>query len=395
MINNTELSRILVTCAKGIAPYLKNEISALGFPILEEKTLGIFTQGSFNDTIGLNMQLRTGLRVLYLLDEFSAYTPDELYDRLIQINWEDYIHKDGYISVTSSVSTDSIKDSRFANLKCKDAIVDRIQQKCGARPDSGPDRDKAVIFLYWKDDICAVFLDTTGEPLSKRGYRKIPMKAPMQETLAAAVILATGWDGNGPFINPMCGSGTLAIEAAFIALNKAPGLLRHNFGFMHFKQYDKEHYQSIRRDLRSKMKKTPDFDIWATDIDPGAVSAAQKNANTAGVEHLINFQVCDFTGTPVPEREGGIIVLNPEYGFRLNEEKGLAGVYKGIGDFFKTNCTNYKGYIFTGNLSLAKKVGLKTSRRLIFYNGSIECRLLEYELYTGTKKPYKTEKADP
>jgi len=395
MTNNFTTSKILVTCAKGIAPYLKNEISALGFPVLEEKTLGIFTQGSYNDTVGLNMRLRTGLRVLYQLDEFNAQTPDQLYEHLLTIKWEDYIDKDGYISVTSSVSTDTIKDFRFANLKCKDAIVDRIQQKCGRRPDSGPDRDKAVLFLYWKDNECAVFLDTTGEPLSKRGYRKIPMRAPMQESLAAAVILATGWNGTGPFINPMCGSGTLAIEAALIALDKAPGLLRHNYGFMHFKQYDMEHYKTIRQDLRSKVKKSPDFDIVATDKDPQAVAASKKNAKTAGVDHLIEFNVCDFTQTRIPEQGGGIIILNPEYGMRLNEEKSLTGVYKGIGDFFKTSCTGYKGYVFTGNLSLAKKVGLKTSRRLMFYNGSIECRLLEYELYTGTKKLYKTEKADP
>jgi len=395
MSKNSELSKILITCAKGISPYLKNEIMVLGFPVLEEKTLGIFTRGTFNDTISLNMQLRTGLRVLYQLDEFYAQTPDELYDHLYKINWEDYIFEDGYISVTSSVSTESIKDFRYANLKCKDAIVDRIQQKCSRRPDSGPDRDKAVIFLYWKEDECAIFLDTTGEPLSKRGYRKIPMKAPMQETLAAAVILATGWNGNGPFINPMCGSGTLAIEAALIALNKAPGLLRHNYGFMHFKQYDKELYKSIRQNLRSKVKKTLDFDILATDNDPKAVAASKKNAMTAGVEHLINFQVCDFAKTPIQEQGGGIIVLNPEYGIRLNEEKDLSGIYKGSGDFFKNKCTGYRGYIFTGNLTLAKKVGLKTTRRLTFYNGSIECRLLEYELYEGTKKVYKTEKANP
>ena len=142
---------------------------------------------------------------------------------------------DGYFSVTSSVHNPAINDSRFANVRCKDAIVDRMKEKCGRRPDTGPDRNRIVIHLYWKGNIGQVFIDTSGEPLSRRGYRMIPLKAPMQETLAAAVVLATGWGRDGNFINPMCGSGTLAIEAALIALQRAPGLLRSNYGFMHLK----------------------------------------------------------------------------------------------------------------------------------------------------------------
>ena len=175
------------------------------------------------DAMRLNLLIRTGHRVLFLLETFHAKNPDGLYEKISRIQWEDYIPEDGYICVTSTVETPTIQDSRFANLKCKDAMVDRIKRKCGHRPDSGPKRDQTVIHLYWKDEVCLIYLDTSGEPLSKRGYRKIPLKAPMQETLAAAVILATGWKGDGNFVNPMCGSGTLAIEAALIALERAPG----------------------------------------------------------------------------------------------------------------------------------------------------------------------------
>jgi 23S rRNA G2445 N2-methylase RlmL len=242
-----------------------------------------------------------------------------------------------------------------------------------------------VVNLYWKDDHCAVYFDTSGEPLSRRGYRKIPMKAPMQETLAAAVIMASGWNGSSHFINPMCGSGTLAIEAAFLALNRASGLLRNNFGFMHIKGFNELLWNDLRAEAKRESKKTIGCKIIATDIGRDVVEAAKKNAATAGVEHLIEFAVCDYSETSVPDG-GGIIILNPEYGQRLGQLSQLEDVYRGIGDFFKQKGAGYTGYIFTGNLDLAKKVGLRAKRRIPFFNGGIECRLLEYELYGGSRK---------
>ena len=378
-------SRLLITCAAGVAPILADELRALGFPVLEVMNLGVFTEGSLLDCVSLNLQLRTGLRVLYLLQKFRADTPDELYRGLRRLPWPEVLPVDGYLSVTSAVSTPSIQDSRFANLKCKDAIVDAMQLKYGRRPNSGPDRSHSVIFLHWKQSDASIFIDTSGEPLAKRGYRKMPFKAPMQETLAAAVILAAGWRGEGHFVNPMCGSGTLAVEAAMIALDKAPGLLRTNFGFMHIVGYDSAAYQEIRKTLRIRARKTMSGRIIATDRDPQAVAAARQNAQTAGVDHLIEFKVCDFRRTVVPAG-GGIIMLNPPYGMRMGEQKQLEGLYGAIGDFFKQSGNGYKGYIFTGNLALVKKVGLKTSRRITFYNGAVESRLLEYELYSGSQK---------
>jgi 23S rRNA G2445 N2-methylase RlmL len=380
-------TKILITCPKGIPPLLKQELQALKFPILSETVASIETEGVFNDTYALNLSLRTGHRVLFLLKKFKAKNSDELYRALSGLNWEDYIPEDGYLCVTSGVENKTIKDSRYASLKCKDAIVDRIKERRGKRPDSGPERDRSVVHLYWKDEQCAVYLDTSGEPLSRRGYRKIPLTAPMQETLAAAIVLSTGWNGNGNFINPMCGSGTLAIEAALIGLNRAPGLLRSNFGFMHIKGFSVSLWNEVREKAKEQARRSFAGGINATDISPEAVDAAKKNAVTAGVEHLIEFSVCDYADTPLPG--GGIIVMNPAYGERMGEISKLEETYKGIGDFFKQKCKGYTGYVFTGNPALAKKVSLKPKRSIPFFNSNIECRLLEYDLYEGTRKVKK------
>ena len=423
-------NKILVTCPKGVPLYLKTEIDALGFPILAELDTAIQIEGTLEDTLILNLHLRTAQRVLYQLETLSVNTPGSLYGKLNDIPWETILHDSGkasYVCVTSIVDNPLITDSRFVNVKVKDAIVDRIRDKCGKRPDSGPDKDKAVIHVYWKNDQAYVYLDTSGERLSLRGYRKIPLQAPMQETLAAAVIMATGWKGEGAFNNPMCGSGTLAIEAAFIALNRAPGLLRNNYGFMFIKGFPEALWQALRKKAKDSTKKKLPAKIIATDIDKKAVPAARQNAQTAGVEHLIEFNTCSYENTPIPE-DGGIIILNPPYGERMDatvnknqyrrakqeikqghkliicrpdqkrdkanliESKTLAkleALYQGIGDFFKRIGGGYRGYIFTGNLEMVKKVGLRTKQRIIFYNGEIECRLLEYELYAGSMKKQK------
>ncbi len=385
-------TKILITCAKGISPFLKQELRALNFPVISEMVAGVETEGAFDDTLLLNLSLRTGHRVLFPVKEFRAKNPNELYQALFGMSWEDFIPEDGYLCVTSSVDNPTIKDSRYASLRCKDAIVDRIMEKRGRRPDSGPQRDRSVVHLYWKDDHGIMYLDTSGEPLSRRGYRRIPLSAPMQETLAAAVVLATGWNGNENFINPMCGSGTLAIEAALIGLNRAPGLLRSNFGFMHLKGFRESLWHHLCDQAKKEEKKSLNGTIIATDIKPGTVEAAKKNATTAGVKRLIAFGACDYADTLLPDGRG-VIVLNPEYGERMGEVSKLGETYKGIGDFFKQKCKGYKGYVFTGNPSLAKKVSLKPSRAIPFFNGGIECRLLEYELYEGTRKVKKIRSA--
>jgi 23S rRNA G2445 N2-methylase RlmL len=432
-------SRILVTCPKGVSPYLKEEIIALGFPVRTEWDTAIQTEGTLQDTMILNLHLRTAQRVLYQLERLVVDTPEILYRKINAIPWETILHDSGkaaYVCVTSIADTPLITDSRFVNVRVKDAIVDRMRDKQGRRPDSGPDKDKAVVNVYWKNNQADVYLDTSGERLALRGYRKIPLGAPMQETLAAAVILATGWRGERNFINPMCGSGTLAIEAAFIALNRAPGFLRNNYGFMFIRNFPEDYWRELRKKAKEKILKKLPAKIIATDIDKAAVTAARNNAQTAGVDHLIEFEVCPYERTFMPEN-GGLIIFNPPYGermnafnakspskdfrkekesfaqgrkiilrkssegrpdrsrFNTNELQRLENTYQGIGDFFKKIGGGYHGYIFTGNLELIKKVGLRTKRRIIFYNGEIECRLLEYELYAGSLKHKAADKGMP
>lgn len=377
--------RVVVTCAKGVLPYLKQEMIFLGFPIMAASVAGVETEGTFEDTLKLNLYLRTAQRVLFQLEHFRAANAEELYNQASRIEWEEYLSPDEYLCVTSSVDNPSIRDSRYANVKCKDAIVDRLRKKFGRRPDSGPQRTGAVIDLFWQGTSCRIYVDTSGEPLSHRGYRKIPLKAPMQETLAAAVLLAAGWKGEGNFVNPMAGSGTLAIEAAGIALNRAPGLVRANYGFMHIKGFDRNDWDERIEKARKEIKGGFAGKIIATDISAQAVAGARKNAAAAGVEDRIEFAVCDYAETPVPGG-GGMVVLNPEYGERVGQVEKLAAVYRGIGDFFKNKCQGYRGFVFMGNVELAKKIGLKAARKVPFFNSTIECRLLEYELYPGSRE---------
>lgn len=282
------------------------------------------------------------------------------------------------------MNNEKILNTQFANVRAKDAIVDRLKDKTGTRPDSGPLRDQMVVFLHWQENQASIYLDTSGETISKHGYRKIPGKAPMNESLAAATILASNWKPNQAFINPMCGSGTLAIEAACIAANKAPGLNREKFGFHYIKGFDLETWEKLKEEAIQN-EKPIECEIIAGDNSRMAIQAAKQNAEEAGVADAITFEKKDFRDSTIPEGEG-VVFLNPEYGERLGEEKELENVYAQIGDFFKRDCKGKTGYIFTGNLNLAKKIGLRTKRRIPFMNAKIECRLLEYELYAGTKK---------
>ncbi|UCD76538.1 MAG: hypothetical protein JSV91_06355 [Phycisphaerales bacterium] len=383
-ITKKRLTRI--TCSPHLAPYLRQEVTSLGFEVQEEDHASVHVGATLPDCMRLNLQLRTALHVLWLLKRFRCPSPKALYTHIASFPWEELIANDSYFSVTSTVEHPKITNSMYPNLVVKDAIVDRITKHTGRRPDSGSDRSRIVIHLYWKDDRALVYLNTNGRRLADRGYRKMPHTAPMQETLAAAVLMAAGYDGSSPLANPMCGSGTLAIEAALIAAGRAPGLLRSNFSFMHTKLHDEHAWKSIRVEARKQAASRPPAPIVASDIDPRALTAARKNAQTAGVEHLIDFVECDFADTPLPDLPGaGIVIMNPEYGERLGQMSALEPLYGRIGDFFKQRCPGWKGCVFTGNRDLSKRIGLRASRRIPFMNAHIECRLLEYDLYAGSR----------
>jgi len=381
-------NKIVITCNKRLSAYLQSEVELLGFKPVRVFQTGVELLGTVTDCIALNLNLRCASQVLYLIKSFKAEDPQQLYNNVVEIEWEKLIDFTGYFSVSSTVNNEHIRTPLFANVKVKDAIADRIKSIKGIRPNSGAEVNKTLVHLYWQDSDADIFLDTAGETLAKHSYRKIPGKAPMLEALAASTIMATRWDKKSTFINPMCGSGTLAIEAALLATDKSPGLFRMNYGFMHIMGYDETVFFQERRKLKDKARKEIGFKIIATDISADAVDISQKNAKTAGVDHLIDFSVCDFADTPVPA-EPGIIMFNPEYGERLGVHTKLEATYKRIGDFLKKECLGYRGYVFTGNPDLAKKIGLHAARKIEFYNGKLDCRLLEYELYEGTKRETK------
>lgn len=382
-------SSITITCHKHISTYLAEEVRELGFEIKEQFITGVVVEGTLKDCIKLNLHLRCASQVLFLIHTFDANHPDDVYKNVYQIDWETYLPKDAYFSITSNVFTETINNNLYANLKVKDAIVDQLREKRCERPSTGSDLTGAVIHLHWKGDKAKLFLDTSGNSLGRHGYRKFPGRAPMLESLAAATIFASKWNKKSIVVNPMCGSGTIAIEAALMAMKKAPGFFRENYAFMHLQDYSKIDYLHEVEEMKKQVILQPTIQIIASDISRKAIETAEKNARAAGVEHLIRFEVCDFYKTTIPQENKGIIFLNPEYGERLGDMDELEKTYERIGDFLKQKCKGYYGYIFTANMHLAKKIGLKANRRLDFYNSKLECKLFEYELYDGSKKKVK------
>ncbi len=389
-IDPTKKRLTRITAAPFTVPYLRAEVEALGFEVQEEDAVGIHVGASLIDCMPLNLQLRTAQHVLWLLARFRCPSPDALYKEVAAFPWETLIANDGYVSVVSNVDHPKVTNSLYPSRVVKDAIVDRITKKTGARPDSGPDRWQTVINLFWKGDRAWIYLNTSGERLGDRGYRKLPHLAPMRETLAAAVLLAAGYDGTRPLVNPMCGSGTLAIEAALIATGRAPGLLRSNYGLLHTYLDIDEEWREARREA-GKLKRARELGpvppIVASDHDPSAIDAARRNARAAGVEQHIEFVECDFAETPMPEGVGvGDVVMNAEYGERMGEADQLPETYRRIGDYFKQRCAGWTGHVFTGSRELAGKVGLRAAKRTPFMNAHIECRLLRYEMWAGVRE---------
>ena len=398
---------IIISCAKALSRWTEQEVLSMGYKPIEvtENTVGV--RGAMRDVFRLNLQLRTAHRVLVPLLRTTCRGIRDLYEAVRSIDWENLLDADGYFSVSSIAHNRTIRDTRIPSLYTKDAIADRMRERCQQRPDSGGDNIGAAVFVYWERDEVIIYLDTSGEPLSKRGYRRIPGSAPMQETLAAACLMGMGWKGDRPFLSPMCGSGTPAIEAAMIAMNKAPGSLKGHFAFQSIKGYSRiipgekaptvaprqtagATPEQIWKEMVLEAKKKERRDnlprIIATDISPEAVDNAQTNAITAGVAEFIEFHACDFAETPVPEVSApppgetkGCVFFNPEYGIRLGDPEELKPIYARIGTFMNEKCRGWTGALITGNPDLAAQVNLYYRNRIQFFNGPIDCRLFIYE----------------
>ena len=398
---------IIISCAKALSRWTEQEVLSMGYKPIEVTENTVVVRGAMRDVFRLNLQLRTAHRVLVPLLRTTCRGIRDLYEAVRSIDWENLLDADGYFSVSSIAHNRTIRDTRIPSLYTKDAIADRMRERCQQRPDSGGDNIGAAIFVYWERDEVIIYLDTSGEPLSKRGYRRIPGSAPMQETLAAACLMGMGWKGDRPFLSPMCGSGTPAIEAAMIAMNKAPGSLKGHFAFQSIKGYGRiipgekapvvaprqtagATPEQIWKEMVLEAKKEERRDnlprIIATDISPEAVDNAQTNAITAGVAEFIEFHACDFAETLVPEVSApppgetkGCVFFNPEYGIRLGDPEELKPIYARIGTFMNEKCRGWTGALITGNPDLAAQVNLYYRNRIPFFNGPIDCRLFIYE----------------
>jgi putative N6-adenine-specific DNA methylase len=317
--------------------------------------------------------------VLVQLAVFPCATPAELYAGVHAIDWSLLITPAMTLAVDCSLRDSALTHSGFVALKTKDAVVDRIREACGSRPNVDTASPDVRINVHLHKNICTVSLDSSGEPLDRRGYRLERNEAPLRETLAAAVVALTGWDGSIPLADPMCGSGTIPIEAALVAGRVAPGLQRP-FGFQRWLDYDGRLWERLLQEAGNGIRKLPVGLITGYDQDSRALKLASRNAAKAGFEGQLHFFHAALEAFQ-PEGDAGVVIINPPYGKRLGEEEELKELYCRIGDIMKQRCRGWTGYVLTGNLELAKYIGLKAARRFVLFNGAIECRLLKYELY--------------
>ncbi len=385
-----EKRTIQINTAPGLNTFLEQELIELGYTCNKTGNTGVALEGTLNDCIDLNLKLRTAHRVLLAIKTATVNNANELYKVAYDIPWENLMEATGYVSVDSFVKNDTMLDNRFANVRIKDAIADRFMSLYNKRPDSGPTFLNTVVYLFWNKSQAIIYLDTSGPSLSKHGYRKHTTEAPLQESLACAIIMASTWDKKSTFVSPMCGSGTLAIEAAWMAQGVTPGMNRDKFAFQEIKGYNPAYFNEQLLKLNAGVKDSLPFRILASDIDESALKCAIENAKIAGVEELIDFSCEDFKDIVLPDNKGAI-VMNPPYGERLGEKPELVALYTEIGAFFK-RAPGWIGAVLSGDKELDKWIKLKPAQKTPCFNGRIECRLLRFELYEGSRRLPKEDK---
>jgi putative N6-adenine-specific DNA methylase len=371
------------------------ELVEIGAKATEKVHGGVFFEGDQDTLYRAHLWLRTGNRVLLVLWTFPVKTPDELYEKIFQFKWETFL-KDGLtFAVSCTISgrnTIQLNHSHFARLRAKDAIVDRMREKTGARPDVDAESPDLEVFLYIRDGVCTLNLDATGAPLHERGYRGRDAEAPLKETLAAAILKLAGWTPDKPFIDPMCGSGTIVAEAALMAANIAPGALREKFLFMNWPDYHEPRWKALIEEANGKRRDIPPNHLFAFDRDPAAIRQTKQTLKTLGLGADVLCDQRRFEDFVLPEGVApGVIAFNPPYGDRLGQVEELMPLYKTFGDVFKQRCQGWSAGVFTGSAELMKAIGLKTKRKVPLWNGPIECRLLTYEMYAGSARPPEPE----
>jgi putative N6-adenine-specific DNA methylase len=372
--------RYFATCGRGIEPVLADELRALGARDVAPGRGGVQFAGDKALLCQANLWLRTAIRVLRPILEVHVTSPDELYEAVRGIDWSQYMTPDHTLAVDCNVRDSQITHSKYAALRTKDAICDQFLERCGRRPSVDVDEPMIGLNLHLYRDEAVLSLESSGESLHKRGYRPIQTRAPLNEALAAALVLLTGWRGETPFVDPLCGSGTLPIEAAWIALRRPPGLTRRRFGFQGWMDFDIGLWTALRDDARRGVRKALAAPVVGSDIRRDAIHFSGSNARAAAIGHLVRFEVKDVRDFQPPAGPPGVILCNPPYGERIGEEKELVGLYRTLGEVFRERCSGWRAFVFTGNARLARQIGLRPSAEVPLFNGKIPCRLLKFEV---------------
>lgn len=373
-------NKFFVTCARGLEELVAAELLEIGISGARQERGGVSFSGEQAEGYRACLWLRTASRVLLNLAEFPCASNDELYSGVREIKWEKYLRPEMTLAVDSVLRDSSLTHSGFVALKSKDAIVDAMRDRFGSRPNVDTRNPDLRVNVHLVKNRCSISLDLAGEPLDRRGYRLDRNKAPLRENLAAALVAFSGWKGESPLFDPMCGSGTIVLEAALAASHAAPGLLRDKFGFQSWPDHDPSAWRAMLNEARERRLRELPIKLRGYDRSPGAIDMARQNATRAGVSRLVTFAPAEFSSFS-PSQSPAMIIFNPPYGERMGEIEELIPLYRTIGDILKQRCAGSTAFILCGNSDLAKHVGLKATRRIPIWNGPIECRLLKYEMY--------------
>lgn len=386
---DTSYLQFVAKTSAGLEQVLAEELKQLGAYNVEVATRAVTFEGDKRLLYKANYELRTALRILYPIATFKVNNEHQLYDAIQQIHWHEHFAIEQTFAIDGVVSGSKFNHSQYVALKAKDAIVDQFRDRFGSRPSVNTLEPDLRINIHIQEDQLTVSFDSSGESLHKRGYRYQVDKAPMNEVLAAGLILLSGWKGEKNFVDAMCGSGTIPIEAAMIAMNIPSGYYRNNFGFMKWKDFDSELWNSVWKEANEKIKDI-DIEIFASDRSVKAVEIARNNFEKAHLHkdiRLFKKHLDQLTPPAAP----GIMILNPPYGERL-EENDLIALYSNIGDSLKKQFAGYEVWIISSDFSALKHIGLKPSKKLTVFNGPLECRYAKFEVFSGSHKDFKMKK---
>ncbi len=382
MLLKTDL-RIVVSTYAGLEELLAQELRQLGGRDVEIHTRAVSCVGDKGFMYKVNFCSRLALRVMVSLTSFSIKDGDDLYREVAAIDWTEFMKVSQTFAVRCTLNSELFDTNLYPALKVKDAIADSFRSNGGKRPDVEKENPDLEVMVFINRDRCTLLLNSSGESLHRRGYRAEVDKAPLSEVLAAGIIMMSGWEPHKPLIDFMCGSGTIPIEAALMAANIPPGAFRKQFAFEKWPDFDEALYKTIREKQIERINDNP-VRIYGNEINRFVLEKAEENVKNAGVEDMVQLSLGDFNDFERPSGNG-VVIINPPYGEKLQPED-LDALYKSIGDRFKKNYAGYKAWIFTGSPEGAKAIGLRSNRKIKLFNGPIECRLLGYELFEGSKK---------